>query len=157
MKIRKLLAGAAIAAAALSGAAAIGEGTADASTVPVVYAAHNDGWHAYVKPGYFIFGMGGAPFFSGLRWTSWNGTSAWATGKLWTQKPGCSPSYKCAYYSRWVGVYLNTIRWHHGVRYYARMAVKFYWAGKWRWQVGWFGYHGGTVPNWAFPAVPPYL
>jgi hypothetical protein len=47
-----------------------------------------------------------------LRWSWWNGTSAWATGKLWTQKPGCSPSYKCPYYSRWAGVSLTTIRSH---------------------------------------------
>ena len=79
-------------------------------------------------------------------------------GRLWTQKPGCSPSYKCPYYSRWVGVYLNTVRWHNGVRYYARMAVEFYYAGKWRWDVGWFPrYLGGTMPVWLFPAVFPYL
>jgi hypothetical protein len=49
-------------------------------------------------------------------------------------------------------VYLNTIRWHNGARYYARMAVKFWYAGKWRWDVGWFrsGY-------WVFPSVYPYL
>jgi len=154
--IRKLLAGATILGMAFS-AAAIGEGTADASTVPVVYAAHNNGWHAYVKPGYFYFGNGAAPYFTGLHWTSWNSASAWATGRLWTQKPGCSPSYKCPYYSRWVGVYLNTVRWHNGVRYYARMAVKFRYAGKFRWDVGWFGYHKGTMPWWLFPAVFPYL
>jgi hypothetical protein len=154
--IRRLLAGAAILGMAFSGAA-IGEGTADASSVPVVYAAHNDGWHAYVKPGRFYFGNGAAPYFTQLHWTSWNSRSAWATGKLWTQKPGCSPSYKCPFYSRWAGVYLNTIRWHNGVRYYARMAVRFWYAGKWRWDVGWFGYHGGRVPWWSFPAVFPYL
>ena len=144
---------AAIIAATLSGA-----GAASASTVPVVYAAHNDGWHAYVKPGNFYFGNGGAPYFTGLHWTSWNSTSAWATGRLWTQKPGCSPSYKCPYYSRWVGVYLNTVRWHNEVRYYTRMAVEFYYAGKWRWDVGWFPrYLGGTMPVWLFPAVSPYL
>ncbi len=52
----------------------------------------------------------------------------------------------------WAGVYLNTVRWHHGARYYARMAVRFWYAGKWRWDVGWFrsGY-------WVFPLVFPYL
>jgi len=77
MKIlRKLLAGAAILGMAFSGAA-IGEGTADASTAPVAYAAHNNGWHAYVKPGDFYFGNGGAPYFTGLDWTSWTSASAW--------------------------------------------------------------------------------
>jgi hypothetical protein len=93
-----------------------------------------------------------APFLTQLRWSSWNGTSAWATGKLWTQKPGCSPSYKCPYYSRWAGVYLNTVRWHNRTRYYARMAVKFWYAGKWRWDTGWL--RNGF---WAFPVVFPYL
>lgn len=154
--IGRLLAGAAILGMAFSGAA-IGEGTAHASAVPVVHAAHNDGWHAYVKPGRFYFGNGAAPFFTGLRWTSWNSRSAWATGRLWTAKPGCSPGYKCPYSSRWAGVYLNTVRWHNGVRYYARMAVEFRNAGKMRWDVGWFGYHGARVPWWQFPAVFPYL
>jgi len=67
--IRRLLAGAAILGMAFSGAAIAG-GTADASTVPVVYAARADGWHAYVKPGSFFFGNGGAPYFTGLHWTS---------------------------------------------------------------------------------------
>lgn len=126
--------------------------SADASTVPVVYAANADVWHAYTEPGHFYFGNGGAPFINQLHWSSWNGTSAWATGKLWTQKFSCSPSYKCRYYSRWAGVYLSTVRWHHGVRYYARMAVKFWYAGKWRWSVGWF--KGGY---WLFPVEFPYL
>jgi hypothetical protein len=63
-----------------------------------------------------------------------------------------SPSYKCPYYSRWAGVYLNTIRWHGGTRYYARMAVKFWYEGRWRWDVGWF--RNGF---WTFPLVFPYL
>ena len=92
MKIAtKILAGAAILGMAFSGAAIGGE-AANASTVPVVYAANADGWHAHVKPAAIYFGQGGAPFLAQLHWSSWNGTSAWATGKLWTQKPGCSPS-----------------------------------------------------------------
>jgi hypothetical protein len=148
---KKILAGAAILGMAFAGAAIGGE-AANASTVPVVYAANADGWHAHVKPAAIYFGQGGAPFLAQLHWSSWNGTSAWATGKLWTQKPGCSPSYQCPYYSRWAGVYLNTIRWHNGTRYYARMAVKFWYGGKWRWDVGWL--RNGF---WTFPLVSPYL
>ncbi len=82
MKIAtKILAGAAILGMAFSGAA-IGGGAADASTVPVVYAANANGWHASVKPTVIYFGQGGAPFLAQLHWSSWNGTSAWATGKL---------------------------------------------------------------------------
>ena len=57
---RKLLAGAAILGMAFS-VAATAEGAAGASTVPVMYAAHLDGWHGYVKPGTIYFGNGGAP------------------------------------------------------------------------------------------------
>ena len=150
--VRNILAGAAILGLACS-AAAIGAGPADAGPVPVVYSAHADGWHGYVRPAAIYFGQGGAPFLAKLHWSSWTGTSARATGKLWAQKPGCSlPSYKCPYSSRWAGVYLTTIRWHHGTRYFARMAVRFWYGGKWRWDVGWLqnGY-------WAFPLVYPYL
>ena len=152
MKIAtKILAGAAILGMAFSGAAIGGE-AANARTVPVVYAANADGWHAHVKPAAIYFGQGGAPFLAQLHWSSWNGNSAWATGKLWTQKPGCSPSYQCPYYSRWAGVYLTTIRWHNGTRYYARMAVKFWYGGKWRWDGGWL--RNGF---WTFPVAFPYL
>lgn len=150
--IRKIKAGAAILGLACS-VAAIGAGPADAGTVPVVYSAHADGWHGYVRPAAIYFGQGGAPFLAKLHWSSWTGTSARATGELWAQKPGCSlPSYKCPYSSRWAGVYLTTIRWHHGTRYFARLAVRFWYGGKWRWDVGWLqrGY-------WAFPLVYPYL
>jgi hypothetical protein len=141
-----------IIAIALALTGSIGAKAADASTVPVVYAADANGWHASVKPGHLYFGNGGAPYITRLRWSSWNGAHARATGKLWTHKPGCSPSYKCPYYSRWAEVYLNTVRSHDTTRYYARMAVKFWYAGKWRWDIGWFrsGY-------WVFPPVFPYL
>ena len=76
MKIAtKILAGAAILGMAFSGAAIGGE-AANASTVPVVYAANADGWHAHVKPAAIYFGQGGAPFLAQLHWSSWNGTSA---------------------------------------------------------------------------------
>jgi hypothetical protein len=157
--IKRLLVGAVvILGAALSGAA-VAQSAAGASTTPVVYAAHEDGWHPYVKPGSFYFGQGGAPYITSLTWHSWSGASAWGTGKLWTQQPGCSPSYKCPYYSRWVGVSMTTIRWHGGQRYYARMAIEFWNAGAWRWDAGWFEYPfaGATVPFWVFPVVWPYL
>ena len=149
---KKALAGAAILGMASSGVA-IGGGAASASTVPVVFAANADGWYAYVRPAAIYFGQGGAPVLGRLHWSSWNGTGAWATGKLSAQKPACPfPRYKCPYYSRWAGVYLNTIRSHNGIRYFARMAVKFWYGGKWRWDVGWF--RNGF---WTFPVVFPYL
>jgi len=39
------------------------------------------------------------------------------------------------------------------------MAVEFYNAGAWRWDVGWLKYPfaGATVPFWVFPATFPYL
>jgi hypothetical protein len=52
---RALLAVGVLAGLLLSGAV-IGAGTASASTTPVVYAAHVNGWHGYVKPGSFYPG-----------------------------------------------------------------------------------------------------
>jgi hypothetical protein len=149
--VKKILAGAAILGMALSVSAVEG-GAARASTVPVVYADANP-WQVSVEPGRFYFGQGGAPYLTGLRWTSWNGASAWATGRLRLQEPGCTPPvYECPFSSRWVGVYLNTTRWHDGTRYYARMAAEFWYAGKWRWDVGWF-----TSGFWTFSLTYPYL
>jgi hypothetical protein len=158
--IKRFLAGAAILGVALTAAVVpVASTAASAGTTPVMYAAHLDGWHGYVKPSYVLFGNGGAPYLTNLTWTSWKGTSAWGTGKMWTQKPGCTPSYKCAYYARWVGVSMTNIWWHGSQRYYARMAVEFYNAGAWRWDVGWLKYPfaGATVPFWVFPATFPYL
>ena len=154
----RLLAGAVLLGTLLAGAV-FAEGPASASSAPVVYAARNDGWqHGSIRPGTYIFGNGGAPFFTALRWKSWGPGSAWGTGRLWIQKPGCSAaSYKCPYSSRWAGVYLSTVRTHGGVRYYARMAVEFFVSGQARWVTGWFATHGGTMPYWGFPAVFPYL
>jgi len=155
-RLATVVAGVVLVLAALAGSAA-GAGAASAATTPVVYAAHLDGWHGYVKPGTFIFGNGGSPYLTGLHWTSWGSKSAWGTGKLWTVKPGCHPLYQCRYYSRWVGVYLNTVRSHSGHPYFARMAIEFFVSGKARWVTGWFAPHGGTTPYWGFPAVFPYL
>jgi hypothetical protein len=156
--VRRLLAGVVLLGTLLAGAAFAAR-SASASSTPVVYATQNDGWqHGSTRPGRYIFGNGGAPFFTALKWKSWGSGSAWGTGKLWTQKPGCSSaSYKCPYSPRWVGVYLSTVRTHNGVRYYARMAVEFFVSGRARWVTGWFAPHGGTMPYWGFPAVFPYL
>ncbi len=152
--IRKLLAGAAILGMALAGAAAV-TGTASASTVPVVYgSAAALPWHGYVKPGNFYFGQGAAPEFRNLNWTSWNGTSAQATGRLWTVKPGCvPPTYKCTFNTHYVQVTLTTVHSRNGIRYYAHMAVRSYYGGKWHVVTGWLGSHG----YWIFPLVYPYL
>jgi hypothetical protein len=149
----------ALALAALAGSAA-GAGAASAATTPVVYAAHLDPWHGYVKPSTFYFGNGGAPELSNLTWKSWGSGSAWGTGKLWTIKPGCHPVSSCRYYSRWVGVYLNTARLHGTTRYYARMAIEFFVSGKARWQVGWYPHYNcsGCPAFWgSFPNAWPYF
>lgn len=155
--IRNLLAAVAVLAAVLAGTSLTQ--AAHASTVPVVYATHNDGWHGYVKPGTIYFGNGGSPVISNLTWHSWRQDSAWGTGRLWTQTPGCTPSYKCAYHFRWTGVYLSVVRLHNGRRYFARMAVEFFVSGKARWDVGWFPHYNcsGCTAVWRFPAVWPYL
>ena len=84
--------------------------------------------------------------------------SAWGTGKIWTQKAGCSPSCKCSFSSRWVGISLTTIKKHGAQPYYDRMAVEMRVGTKMHWFVGWFkNYPGATVPSWIFPLVWPYL
>ena len=158
-RLATVVAGVMLVLAALAGSAA-GAGAASAATTPVVYAAHLDGWHGYVKPGTFIFGNGGSPYLTGLHWTSWGSKSAWGTGKLWTVKPGCHPLYQCRYYSRWVGVYLNTVRSHSGHPYFARMAIEFFVSGKARWQVGWYPHYNcsGCTAFWgSFPNAWPYF
>lgn len=156
--MRKLLIGVIFTIMALAGMVGT-SAAASASTVPVVYAAQDNAWHAYIKPGSFYFGNGGAPFITNLTWKSWGTGSAWGTGKLWTQKPGCTPNYKCPYSSRWTGVYLSVVRLHGSTRYYARMAAEFFTSGKARWVAGWFPHYncGGCVAVWQFPAVFPYL
>ena len=103
---------------------------------------------------------GGAPELSNLTWKSWGSGSAWGTGKLWTIKPGCHPVSSCRYYSRWVGVYLNTVRPHGSARYYDRMAIEFFVSGKARWQVGWYPHYScsGCSAFWgSFPNAWPYF
>src|SRR2546423_4541848 len=97
-RLATALAALTLALAALAGSAA---GAASAATTPVVYAAHLDPWHGYVRPGQLYFGNGGAPYFTALQWKSWGSGSAWGTGRLWNQNPGCHPSDKCACHSRW--------------------------------------------------------
>jgi hypothetical protein len=150
---RKLLACAIILAGLLAGMAAISTSSAGAAVLPVVYGTQANGWHAHTKPASIAFGMGGAPFITGLKWTSWGAGSAWGTGKLWTQTPGCAPSYLCAYHSRWVGVYLNVVKLRGTVRYYSRMSVEFFVSGKAHWDTG----KQGTAGYWQFPAGFPYL
>jgi len=161
MKIisRKLALAAGIGLAALAGPIA-GAGMASASTSPVVYGAHLDPWHAYVKPATFYFGNGAAPRITNLTWKSWGSNSAWGTGKIWTIKAGCSPSYKCSFSSRWVGMYLSDPKYHGKTRYYDKMSVELSVGGKMRWETGYYGifYPGATAPYWEkFPNVWPYL
>lgn len=66
---RRLLAGAVLLGTVLAGAA-FAEGSASANSAPVVYAARNNGWHGYTRPGTFFFGNGGAPYFTALQWKS---------------------------------------------------------------------------------------
>ena len=78
-KIAKRLLAAGVLAGLLLSGAVIGEGTASATTTPVVYAAHVNGWHGYIKPGSFYFGNGGAPFITN-RGLSNNGTASGVSG-----------------------------------------------------------------------------
>jgi hypothetical protein len=132
---------------------------ASAATTPVKVYASDAGWHSpSVKPAGFIFGQGGSPFITGLRWQWWSNT-AYATGRLWAVIPGCAPLYLCKYYPHWISVRLSTIRLHGSVRYFSAMTVKFWHNGAWHRQPAHFRSFCGacTVPFWIGPASWPYL
>lgn len=155
MKLR-LLAGAALAALALSAAT-----PALASTPPTKVQAQVTGWTGMsVKPGDIYFGQGGVPFITSLHWLYWhNGASAYATGTLHQlADPNCHPVYQCKYASEPSTVYLYTVKVHGTLHYFYNMAVRFKHNGAWHRQVGVFKpFPGGTDPSWIFPAVWPYL
>ena len=156
MKLR-LLAGAALAALALSIAA-----PALASTPPPTKVqAQPTAWVGMsVKPRNIEFGQGGSPFITNLAWSYWhNGANAWASGRLHAlANPACHPVYQCPYASRYVSVYLYTVKAHGTLHYFYNMAVRFYHDGAWHRLVGVFKpLPGATAPYWIFPAVWPYL
>jgi hypothetical protein len=131
------------------------------AAVPVTKVANlNAGWaDMSVKPSSIYFGVGGSPFFSHLKWHYWhNGVSAYASGRLNEQVPGCeTPIYKCPYMSEPATVYLHTVKDHNGLHYFQHMIVKFMpYGGELR-LVGTFKIWGGTEPLWGFPLVWPYL
>jgi hypothetical protein len=156
MKLR-LLAGAALAAFALSTTA---PALAD-TPPPTKVQAGLTGWVGMsVKPRNIIFGQGGSPYITNLAWSHWhNGANARASGRLHALvNPKCQPLYRCPYTTRYVSVYLNTVKVYGTLHYFYTMAVRFYHNGAWHRLVGVFKpLPGAKVPFWIFPAVWPYL
>ena len=97
-----------------------------------------------------------APYFTNLTWKSWGANSAWGFGKIWIHK-SCTPSYKCGYASRWVGVYLSVPRYHGSTRYYGKMSVELSVGGHLKWETGYFTAPKGLTSCWKFPLIWPYL
>jgi hypothetical protein len=128
---------------------------------PTKVQANLTGWAGMsVKPRNIYFGQGGAPYITNLAWSYWhNGANARAAGRLHVQaNPKCHPSYRCPYTTRYVSVYLDTMKTHGSLHYFYNMAVRFYHAGAWHRLVGAFKpLPGATAPFWIFPAVWPYL
>jgi hypothetical protein len=123
----KLLAGAVLAALALSVSAAT---PAMASTpVTKVQALKMFGWNGMsVKPADFYFGNGGAPYITNVKWNYWrNGANAYAaTATLYQQaNPNCSPSYKCPYTHEHATVYLYTVKVHGSLHYFYNMSIRY--------------------------------
>lgn len=129
-------AGVFLAVAAVTGAVAAGGAAASASTVPVT-SWETAGWsHPAVRPPVIYVGEGGSPFVAQLHWTHWTGTTAWASGNLWTIKPDCFPEYQCPYYHRWVAVALSRPVQHGARRWYSQMTWRFTKGGRrhvWYW------------------------
>lgn len=119
-------AGTSLAAASVS-AAATAPATAPATTATTLPAidAGNGGWsHLRIRPGLIVFGLGGAPFLTDLRWHRWTAAGADGSGRLYVQRPCTRPSYQCRYTSL-AEIRLYRVRTHAGQPYFARMSVRF--------------------------------
>jgi hypothetical protein len=148
-----------LAALALFAVSMSATGARAATAPPVKVYASVSGWNSpSVKPAAIEFGQGGSPFINGLHWQWWYKT-AYATGRLWTVTPGCTPLYQCPYHSHWMSVHLTTVRVHGTVRYFSTMTVKFWHNGAWRQQTAYFRTLCSTctAPSWVGPNAWPYL
>jgi hypothetical protein len=148
-----------LSAGALALATAVIPTAALANTPPPTKVYSNQGWtHPSIRPSAFYFGLGGAPYFSGLRWQYWRTASAHATGTLWAINQGCAPSYRCRYHPYPLRVLLTVVKRHGSVHYFYKMTTTFRHNGAWHTQVAVFKPWCSTCgPLWVGPNAWPYL
>jgi hypothetical protein len=107
--------------------------TAAASAAPLPLAYGFDGstgWqHGDVRPHAIYFGTGGNLLVRGLAWSGWTQQAATASGVRWAD--GCTPNCAAGTYSRMPAtLVLSDVRIHDGVRYFARLAMRWSSGGK---------------------------
>lgn len=103
--------------------AAPAAGASTAARMPVVVSWANASWRLMsARPADFYFGMGGAPFITGLHWRSWGASKAVGAGTLHVPATGCSPA-TCSYSRHHLRMVLTDVRRHHGRRYFDHMKV----------------------------------
>jgi hypothetical protein len=133
---------------------------ASAATTVRVYSNNQGFAGSTVRPANMYFGNGGADFITNLHWSYWDGSHAWASGRVWVLKSfTCHPIANCPYASHYITVYLTVVRVHGTTRYFDDMTVKFWHNGAWHRQTGVFKIPtgGATVPSWVFPNSWPFL
>jgi len=118
--------------AALAATLAAGVGVpvaASAATdaAPAVKLVQNDAgaWNYSTKPGTIYIGNGGSPEAFHLKWSSWSGASATATGKLDLWDTSCVPISNCKPSVYNVKVWLHQVASHKGVKYFSRMRYSY--------------------------------
>src|SRR5580658_4005020 len=107
--------------------------TAAASAAPLPLAYGFDGstgWqHGDVRPHAIYFGTGGSLLVRGLAWSGWTQQAATASGVRWAD--GCTPNCAAGTYSRTPATLaLSDVRIHDGVRYFARLTMRWSSGGK---------------------------
>ena len=138
-------------AAELAASAAVMSGTAAGSAAaplrPVVYDC--DGWHhGQVRFRRIYLTCDGSVIVTVTGWKYWTAISARSRGgKLLVDT--CRPDCAAGHYRKYAStVVFYRARWHHGVRYFTRMRLR-YWHGRLRNYVyRWGRYPGGSRPVW---------
>lgn len=148
----------AAAAAALLLAAPVA-GASAAARKPVVVSWANASWRRMsARPADFYFGMGGAPFITGLHWRSWGRSKAVGAGTLHVPEAGCYPTDNCPYHRHYLRMVLTDVRKHDGKRYFDHMKVVIKRGHRAVIQHLVFRKEdGGTEPFWWGPDAWPYL
>ena len=79
-------------------------------------------WTPQIKPTVLYTGQGGAPYLTGLSWSSYGHGGAAGRGILHAERSGCTPSARCVYYTHPVTVTMSGTQLHgRGEYYYSRM------------------------------------
>jgi hypothetical protein len=132
--------------------------TAASASTPVLYGRGN-GWHDPARrPAFFFTGDASGPYMRALHWDYWAAGHAYATGRLETQDPGCTPAFQCPYHGRWVSIFLRDVQAHDGRAYFRKATVHFYRRGtKRRERLTFATRPPASIPVWHGPDEFPWF